>query len=373
MKVGIVNRDFSLGGAQRVAIEVAKGLSSNDEYDVDVIAFVGERQFFYNDIGACNRIENTSKKRIIEKIRHRLSAYHYKFLKKQYKISRMFQNQINGLASIFKKEKYDIVILCQGDLTALIPTLKNQFPSIKFIAWQHNSYDIYMERYHVAYLEEYLMGLRQADEVICLTKQDQQLFRKHNEKAKVIHNPLTISTHEISDLKNNTIVFVSRIDIEQKGLDYLVELVKRSPDDWNYVIAGDGLNIVEFKKLIMENNINNKITLKGALHGEDLVNHYLNGSIFISTSRWEGFGLVITEAMSCGLPVISFDNSGPREIMNDGEYGILINKYDIDHFYSELEKLMKDENLRKIYQQKSIQRASDFSLEIIIKKWMELM
>jgi len=373
MKLGIVNSNFSLGGAQRVAIEIAKGLSLSTEYEIDLVDFSGENIFFYEDIGLCNKIVNPSKKRNTEKICHRLYKYRYKFFKKRFHVSSMLQNQIEGLISVIKERKYDVIILCQGILTTLLPRFKKQFPDIKFIAWQHSSYYTYIKKYNASFLEEYLMALEQADEVICLTLEDQRLFQKHNKKTRAIHNPLTIMSNKISNLKNNTIVFVSRIDTEPKGLDYLIELIKRSPADWNYGIAGDGKDIAKFKKLITENNLNDKLILKGALVGEDLVNHYLEGSVFVSTSRWEGFGLALTEAMSCGLPVISFNNSGPKEILDDGKYGILIDKFDIDYFFNELEKLMNNENIRKIYQQKSLQRANDFSLEAIVAKWLEVL
>src|SRR5699024_31896 len=102
---------------------------------------------------------------------------------------------------------------------------------------------------------------------------------------------------------------------EQKGLDYLIEIGKVLNENWEILVAGDGADKDTFNQMIKENYLEDKIILKGSLKSEELVDLYKSGSIFISTSRWEGFGLVITEAMSFGLPIVSFNNSGPREIL----------------------------------------------------------
>ncbi|MET1194106.1 glycosyltransferase, partial [Bacillus licheniformis] len=125
------------------------------------------------------------------------------------------------------------------------------------------------------------------------------------------------------------------------------------------------------KNLIDSNNLQDKIILRGSLKGEELINFYSEGSIFISTSRWEGFALVVTEAMACGLPVISFDNLGPKEILENGEYGILVEDYDVNKIILNLNDLIKDKEKRERFQNKSIKRAKDFSIEVILEEWNE--
>lgn len=157
--------------------------------------------------------------------------------------------------------------------------------------------------------------------------------------------------------------------MEQKGLDYLIEIAKKIEDEWKIVIAGDGPDKEKFIQMIKKNKLEQKIIVKGALENQQLIQLYLSGSIFISTSRWEGFGLVITEAMSFGLPIVSFDNSGPREILKGGKYGILIEKNNIQQFIDSLLILLKDIRRRKILQQKSLERIKDFNIDVISKKW----
>lgn len=192
-----------------------------------------------------------------------------------------------------------------------------------------------------------------------------------NKNTTFIYNPLTISNdkNKVSDLRNKKIAFVGRLVIETKGLDYLIEIAKNIEEDWKVEVAGDGRDKRRFIEMIKKNNLENKIVLKGALGTQELRELYLSSSIFISTSRWEGFGLAVTEAMSFGLPIISFDNSGPREILKCGQYGILVEKYNVNKFTENLLILTSDFEKRRKLQKKSLERANDFQIDIIIDKW----
>src|SRR5699024_4738402 len=117
-------------------------------------------------------------------------------------------------------------------------------------------------------------------------------------------------------------------------------------------VAGDGADKDTFNQMIKENYLEDKIILKGSLKSEELVDLYKSGSIFISTSRWEGFGLVITEAMSFGLPIVSFNNSGPREILKNGQYGILVEQDNVEEFSRKVNELVQDRIIRKSFQDK---------------------
>ena len=103
-----------------------------------------------------------------------------------------------------------------------------------------------------------------------------------------------------------------------------------------------------------------------------MIDYYISSSIFLSTSRWEGFGLVVTEAMECGLPVVSFRTDGPSEIIQDGKNGFLIENYNIVSFADAVERLMMEENVRIEMSHNAILRAKDFHLQKILHEWEAL-
>lgn len=372
MKIGIVNKNFSIGGVQRVATEIAKSLSLNIGYEVDLIDFSGENFFFYKDFGRCKQVSNTAKRTFIEKISWHFKFSRYKIFNIQLHFTSTVKRQIKGLISILKKQKYDIIILCQGDMTALIPLLKKKLPQAKFIAWQHNDYEIYFKKYYVSYLDEYKQGLELADCVVCLTNIYEEKFKRHNYNTVCIHNPITIASGKKSKLDSNKIIFVGRLSIEHKGLDLLLEIVELSSEKWEWLLAGEGNGRAYLESEIKKRKLKSKITLTGALEKNALIKHFQSGAVYVSPSRWEGMSLVIIEAMSFGLPVVAFDIPGTRETLDDGRCGILIEKYDIKKFCEQIENLMSDKALRKHYQFASLERVKDFSLESITLQWKKL-
>ena len=91
------------------------------------------------------------------------------------------------------------------------------------------------------------------------------------------------------------------------------------------------------------------------------------------TSRWEGMPLVLAEAMSFGLPIIAFNQSGSAEVLGKGKYGILVENGNIDEMVFQLKQLMSNIEMRKEYQNISLQRIQDFDLTKITKTWTRLL
>jgi len=105
----------------------------------------------------------------------------------------------------------------------------------------------------------------------------------------------------------------------------------------------------------------------------DVKVEYLNSSIFVLPSRYEGFGLVLIEAMACGVPVVSFDcDNGPRSIITNGEDGFLIPTFDIDAFADKLIQLMLDKNLRMTMGEKALRSAAQYDIDRIGLQWKQL-
>lgn len=367
MNICIVNPGFQMGGAEKITTELANFLSVKN--NVTVVDFNGTNKYYYQLEPNINTDFTIPKLPFKRKVIRKLGNLQYKFTQKDINPVIVYKEQANKLVKVFKLGNFDLVVLSQGLLTSLIPYIKSKLPYLKIIAWQHNSYDIYVNKYYKNILKYFLSGVKQADSIVCLTQQDAESFKKLNPSSTCIYNSLTLENPIISNLTSKNILFAGRLVIEQKGLDYLVELAKRIDDEWKILIAGDGIDKENIKKMILESSLEEKVILYGNLKSEELKSFYSKGSIFVSTSRWEGFGLVITEAMASGLPIISFDNFGPNEILSKGEFGILIDKYDLKTFSEQLLLLANSIEERMYWKNKSLERSKDFQRENIMKLW----
>jgi len=372
MKIAIVNQDFDIGGAQNMCVSLAEGLVSRFGYKVDLIDFLGNFEVAYVPRYSISIITNRYKRTFFEKSLAIFNKRRFKLLKKTHLISPQSRSRIKGLSNILKKNQYQVVILSQGYLTAMLPELKKSFPGVKFIAWQHSSYEAYIKTYYAAYIDEYLQGIRVADRVVCLTKQDEPKFKELNTKSVCIYNFSNIMHEKRSKLENKNVLIVARIAIHVKGLDYLLEIIQKTNPNYQFFLAGDGPDREKFEELILEKGLQNRLKLLGSLNKDELSRYYERSVMLISPSRWEGFPLVLIEAMSFGLPIISFAHQGAKEIIKNNEYGILIENFNVEEFSFEIESLIEDSNRLKEYQLKSLERAKDFDISTSLKKWKEI-
>ncbi|EGP4964741.1 MULTISPECIES: glycosyltransferase [Enterococcus] len=291
--------------------------------------------------------------------------------------SRYIKKEKEQLKKVLKKEKPDVVIFNTFIPSVLFSEfLKYEFPTVKLITWMHSDPDYSLNHIAKFYKKEYRKSFERVDSIVCLSQDTKEKLSLYNNHIKVIYNPLTLSgSNLISNLDKKIISFTARYDINIKGFDYLCEVAKNLPVGWAVRIAGDGTEEErkELKRLIEKNGVLDKIICAGALFGDELINHYIESSIFISTSRSEGLPLVLIEAMTYGLPVISFAHGGAKEILQDGNYGILIKNFDVQDMNNEIEKLSNNRLLMEKYQKFSLERAKDFNEKKIIGEWQTLL
>ena len=217
-----------------------------------------------------------------------------------------------------------------------------------------------------------LSHLKKLDKLVVLTEKDKEAWIELD-NVVTIPDPLSMSPSSISLLKEKRVIAVARYSYE-KGIDLLLKawtLVDKENQDWRLDVYGDG-DRAFYEQLIDELKINRSHC---QLHGRtnDVEKEYLNSSLFVSTSRFEGFGMVLTEAMVCGLPVISFDCPwGPRSIITDGEDGILVENGNINLLASSLSSLMSNETLRRSMSKAALKNVQRFSMEQIAEQWRNI-
>ena len=211
---------------------------------------------------------------------------------------------------------------------------------------------------------------RKYNRIVCLTKAD--LKRWNTEKAIQIYNPITIPQTKTADCTSKVVVAMGRMD-RQKGFDILLDCWKLIEDkypEWLLKIYGGG-DASPYEKQIED------LQLKRAhLLGRtaDVPSVLRDGSIYVLSSRYEGFSLTICEAMSCGLPIVTFDcPSGPAELVKNGTNGYIINKVGDIHSMAEyLSQLMDDEKQRSVFGKESYKMSDNYSLDSVMEKWVFL-
>lgn len=217
---------------------------------------------------------------------------------------------------------------------------------------------------------------RRYDRFVALTATDVKNWERECKTNNItyIHNSLTLSDSRQADLSSKTVCALGRFDI-QKGFDYLIEvwkLVNKKHSDWKLIIYGEGVRrrpILE--KMIFDAGLQDVVSLPGAT--TEVAKRLSESSIFAFSSRAEGFGLVLVEAMSCGLPVVTFDCPiGPAEVVLDGKCGFVVPLADVQSMADKICVLIEDESLRKNMSLAALERSKDFELNKIMRQWVDL-
>ena len=123
--------------------------------------------------------------------------------------------------------------------------------------------------------------------------------------------------------------------------------------------------------MIIEHNLLQSVKIN--VPTDRIFDEYNNSSVFLLTSRYEGFGLVLVEAMSCGVPCISFDcPNGPAELITHGEDGLLVPLGDIEKLAESIEWMITHEEERLRMSNNARQKAKKYTAEVIMPQWVEL-
>lgn len=221
------------------------------------------------------------------------------------------------------------------------------------------------------WMRQLIINLRRLKKFIVLSYEDKQRWTELN-NVSVIYNPIPDIPEKYSDCSSKTVIAAGRF-VKQKGFDLLLDswaIVSSRHPDWKLEIYGNGSK-TEFLEQIEHLGIGNSCYLYDAV--EDLNEKFIRSSIFAFSSRFEGFGMVITEAMACGIPPVAFAcASGPRDIITDGKDGFLTEPEDVKELADKICILIENEDLRKEMGRQARLRAERFTLEKIAGEWDSL-
>ena len=222
------------------------------------------------------------------------------------------------------------------------------------------------------WMRSLIFHLKRLDRFVVLTEEDKASWTELS-NVEVIPDPLAFDIDQVSPLTSKRIIAVGRY-VYQKGFDLLLHAwkkIEQQHPDWELAIYGMGER-TPYEQIIDDLMIDRS---RCHLYGStpDIKKEYLNSSLFVFSSRFEGFGMVLIEAMACGLPVVSFDcPCGPKDIVRHEEDGVLVPSGDTDSLANAMHKLMSDDILRKNIASVALTNVRRFQLDNIGKRWKDL-
>lgn len=295
-------------------------------------------------------------------------------------IFQFFNSFRNQLKSAITKIKPDRIIVCDNGLKAfLIPfIIKIKIPLLLEI---HSSLFVEESDSKDTFLPILISKLTCFYKQFGASQYNQVIVETHESSKEwnlkmgiVIPNPIWFSTDVGANLFQKNVIAVGR-HVYEKGFDRLLEIWKKvivKFPDWNLTIYGKSnpdFDLVALaKKLTIEKNITFQNPVK------NIEAKYLEASIYLMTSRFEGFGMVLIEAMASGLPCIAYDcPCGPRTIIDNNQNGFLIEDGNENQFIQKLDNLIENENLRIDMGNKAKISVNKYQIESIMKQWNSLL
>lgn len=288
------------------------------------------------------------------------------------------KSYVSGFKKLVKEVNPDIIIVCDDGLKGFfIPTIIGK--SIPIIYERHVSKSIEVRKNASVFkmintkMKLLLMDLlsKTFNKFVVLTIENRREWKGKN--VVVISNPLSFYPIESSALVNKKVIAVGK-QSHQKGYDLLLQswkLVQDKNPDWQLEIYGkkdasQGLE-QQAKQLKIENSVSFFEPEK------NIKEKYLQSSIYVMSSRFEGFGMVLIEAMACGVPCVSFNCPfGPSDIIKDNEDGFLVENGNTIQLAEKLNLLIKNKDIRNDFGKNAKQNVKRFQPEIILKQWDEL-
>lgn len=287
-----------------------------------------------------------------------------------------FLQYVKALKKVLKTLNPDIIIVCDNGLKAyLIPfILKTKIPIVfeshgsKFIEEKEQTKYFSGTSYKLAFKEFYANKFAKF-----VTLSNESLKEWNINNGLIISNPLWFEATRFADLHSKKVIIVARHSYE-KGLDRMLQIwqkvIQKHPD-WSLEIYGKSTENLELQRLANSLNIIDYVTFYEPV--KNINDKYIEASIVAVTSRTEGFGMVLIEAMACGVPVIAYDCPvGPRSIITNNENGFLIQNENINLFVEKLNLLIENENLRIEMGKKARESVEKYNLETIMQQWKSL-
>lgn len=283
------------------------------------------------------------------------------------------------LTALLLKEKPDIVVSLYPSESSFIPDIKDGSRKVlelhycKFFRLQYGRKGLlgWIDKLRTRQDEQIV---RRFDKFVVLTNEDKGYWGDLP-NIEVIPNAAMHVSDAYSDVMNKRVIAVGRLDY-QKGFDRLIqawELVQHTGKftDWKLDIFGQGEWQEMLQQMIDKAELQNTVCLNRPT--KQIGEEYVKSDMLVMSSNYEGFPMVMIEAMACGLPVVSFDyKCGPKDIIQSGINGLLVPNGDIQALADAMMKVMEDEAYRKMLSLNARKVVDTYSEQAVMAQWIRL-
>lgn len=381
----LVDSIFSIGGVQRVTAVIAKELAKDCSVSIVTLDKAEDKDTSLYGLQDSNIeyrfFSYPTKKKWKLYFCKAFSALYLKWQPKAkwasdlYALSSFPSELRNALVQELTAESYDIIVGVHAPLAARLATIQKHLPHAKIIGWIHNSFEALFGNTSLyigtARKRHYVYQFKKLDETIVLCQHDAKTYQHYdfNFHPKVIYNPLTLKPGRLSEGISKRFLAVGRFSHQHKGFDLLIEafhLFAHKNKEWHLDLVGEGVEEELYRSLIRKYQLEDRIIIHPFTN--NIQAFYSNAQIYVLSSRWEGFGLVLVEAMAHGLPIISSDLPTSQEIM--GNFGLYFKNGDIQDLAQKLEDATHID--WKAKSKKALEIAHRFDTKQIINQWKKL-
>lgn len=332
-KIIFFTGDQSLsGGTEKACATVLNSLSQNDHYEIELVSNFYSRSNCFFSLSSRVRFFSLFKSYALSTLKNAALFFLYPLL-------------------IFKK-KPDIIVAVESINFLFFLFVIVFKPSCRLVCWEHFNVtsDLGVRRRRWA---RYLAA-RFADKIVILSDEDRHYWQSYygvpDDKLAVIYNiaPIDFFTRchvkKQDAQKGNVVMAAGRLEY-QKGFDLLLAawsmLDESVRSGWVLKIAGSGSQLNKLNKMAIEFGVDDSVKFLGLV--KDIDDLYDEARVFVLSSRFEGFGLVLVEALAAGVPCVSFKcPAGPSDIINEGVNGVLVSPITAEHLSSALLSLLSD-------------------------------
>ncbi len=366
---------YNAGGMERVLTEKVNYLISLAGFEICIVTTDQNNKPL--------RFELDSRVKLIHLNIDFNSHLSYGLLKKyvlHHKKIDLYKTQLKEIIDI---EKIDVCISLCGKEIEFLNNLDVKCKKIAEIHFAMNFRKQYLLARHKGWLWEVLGTIRtqqlkhsvkNLDKLVVLTSADKEQWELAVNNVIKIPNPNSLSNQSSAELNNKKVVSIGKLD-PQKGYDMLIDawyLLAKEYPDWELNIFGTGEQEDVLNEKIKNLDLLGKVNLRGTT--TDVASQYLQSSLYVMSSRFEGLPLVLIEAISFGLPVVSFDcEYGPREIIKNDFNGFLVKPNDIITLAKKVKYLIENPEKRKMMGVNAKESSKKYEKEQIMKKWVLLL